>query len=166
MAPDDDRTRAFITAGSKAPRPLRQGVISGLTLRATDLAQKAALYSHRAFIAGGTASPYLVERMSPHAALRSACHAYQRVPAYRAFADRSGWQDNDHLSVPERISRLPEMDKANYIKVFSTAERCLDGHIPMVGTEVDESSGSSGTPFNWVRSRCELEELHRAMGQY
>jgi phenylacetate-CoA ligase len=62
--------------------------------------------------------------------------------------------------------RLPVTDKTSYVKAFSTEDRCLDGRIPMVGTEIDESSGSSGTPYNWVRSRAELKELHRAMGQY
>jgi phenylacetate-CoA ligase len=35
-----------------------------------------------------------------------------------------------------------------------------------MGTEIDESSGSSGTPFNWVRSARELHELHREMSQF
>ena len=39
---------------------------------------------------------------------------------------------------------------------YAFAERCRDGRIPIVGTVVDESAGSSGTPFNWLRSGREL----------
>ena len=29
------------------------------------------------------------------------------------------------------------------------------------GTIVDESAGSSGTPFNWLRSAAELQDVHK-----
>ncbi|MDQ6747250.1 MAG: phenylacetate--CoA ligase family protein, partial [Candidatus Dormibacteraeota bacterium] len=54
----------------------------------------------------------------------------------------------------------------NYIQRYPTAERCLGGEIPLVGTEMDESSGSSGTPFNWVRGEMELREVHRQLSQF
>ena len=155
-----------LTTHSSRQRPLHPSALALMSLRVTDMAKQAALRNHRLFVRFATANPRTVEQLSVHAALRSAEHAYRRVPAYGRLLAREGWHDAPHLPPAERIRRLPVIDKANYIKAFSTEERCLDGTIPMTGTEIDESSGSSGTPFNWVRSRAELNEMHRAMGQY
>jgi hypothetical protein len=43
---------------------------------------------------------------------------------------------------------------------YGFAERCRHGRIPIAGTLVDESAGSSGTPFNWLRSAKELHDVH------
>ncbi|GAC1400553.1 MAG: phenylacetate--CoA ligase family protein [Chloroflexota bacterium] len=137
-----------------------------LLLFGTDLIKRVTLYNYTAFLKASASSPKLLQSLSPQAALRSAEHAYRTVPAFKRHLDGHGWSDDPTLSPADRIRRIPQMDKAGYVKAYSTEERCVGGCIPMNGTEIDESSGSSGTPFNWVRSRKELEELHRAMGQY
>ena len=73
------------------------------------------------------------------------------MPAYRDFAgDRTHRARQDRLDF---IHSLPVTDKRSYIDRYSLAERCVDGRLPMIGTQLDESSGSSGVPYNWVRSR-------------
>jgi phenylacetate-CoA ligase len=52
--------------------------------------------------------------------------------------------------------------KENYVKRYSIESRCYGGQIP-VGSIVDESSGSSGVPSNWVRSHGEREDLKRSI---
>lgn len=136
------------------------------TLRAADLANQAALRSHRLFLLGAKTAPGMLDHLSPHAAWRAVEQARRRVPAYRTLLARSGWRDDPSLPAAERMRRLPTMDKASYIKTFSTEDRCLDGHIPMVGATIDESSGSSGTPFNWIRSSAELRDVHRKFSQF
>ena len=42
-------------------------------------------------------------------------------------------------------------------------DRCWDGRLPARGVEVDESAGSSGTPYQWVRSADELAQVHRTL---
>ncbi len=80
-------------------------------------------------------------------ALRVQLKAIDRCPAYADFfADRG--------NIPTT--------KENYVKKYSIESRCYDGHIP-VGAIVDESSGSSGTPSNWVRSHREREDLKRSI---
>jgi phenylacetate-CoA ligase len=150
-----------VVAGS-----FRQSPLVGLALRGADLGKRASLYSYPLFLRLASGPPALFEGLSAQAAIRSAGNAHRRVPAYRALLERSGWHDDPHLPASERLARLPITDKAGYIKAFPTEERCLDGKIPMTGAAIDESSGSSGTPYNWVRSRRELHELHRAMAQY
>lgn len=145
---------------------LAQSPPVNLFLRVTDAGKWAAIRNYALFVRLASGPPAILERFSAHSALRSAAHAYRRVPAYRALLARSGWKDDPTLTPSERIARLPVTDKATYVKAFATEERCLDGRIPMAGTTIDESSGSSGTPYNWVRSRGELDELHRAMAQY
>ena len=40
-------------------------------------------------------------------------------------------------------------------------DRCNRGGVPFAGTTIDESSGSTGTPYNWIRGRRERELAHR-----
>lgn len=138
-----------------------------LALTLADAAKWAALRSYPLFervVASPT--PPWAEALGANAAWRAAMHAYRRVPAYREFVDTSGWSDDPGLSAAGRLARLPMTDKNTYVRVFPTAARCLDGKIPLIGTEIDESSGSSGVPFNWVRSAQELTEMHRGLSQF
>ena len=59
---------------------------------------------------------------------------------------------------------LPETDKATYVDRWSLEDRCVGGRIPLRGTTIDESSGSTGTPYNWVRSREERLHVRRMIG--
>ena len=139
---------------------------AGIALRAVDLANQAALHNERLFLRAAKTPPGMIDALSPRAAWRAAEQARRRVPAYRTLLARSGWRDDPSLSPAERMRLLPTMDKGTYIKIFSTEERCLDGRIHMTGTTIDESSGSSGTPFNWVRSAEELQDVHRKFSQF
>ena len=60
----------------------------------------------------------------------------------------------------------PDWGKEKYIKLFPTAKRCLEGTIPLRDTVVDESSGSSGTPYNWVRSLEERVVSHKLVSLF
>ncbi len=74
--------------------------------------------------------------------------ALRQVPAYRRFLD-------------SQLTRLvPETDKESYIKPYATGARCVDGSFFHGRTMIDESSGSTGTPYNWVRSETERHESH------
>ena len=98
--------------------------------------------------------------LSEARALRTAKEAARRVPAYRDHLERHGID-------PARIGSLaevPETDKASYIDPNPLPTRCLDGRLPLVGTTIDESSGSTGTPYNWVRSAKERDHVRRMIG--
>ncbi len=144
----------------------RNPALAGMALSAANLAKSAALDNYGLFLRLSAAPSDLSEELSPFAALRAAEHARRRVPAYRDFLAERAWRDDPRLPVPDRLRLLPVMDKESYVKRFSTEDRCLDGRLPMVGTTVDESSGSSGTPYNWVRSTAELHGVHRELGQF
>lgn len=135
-------------------------------LKAADAVNGAALRNYRLFLKTAALSPGLGEQLSPHAAWRAFEQARRRVPAYRSLLARANWRDDPALPVVERLRRLPTMDKATYITAYGTEERCLGGAIPMTGTTIDESSGSSGTPYNWVRSAAELRDVHRKFSQF
>src|SRR5918992_4799661 len=83
-------------------------------------------------------------------AVRTAANAYRRVPAYRAFLDEHGVSEASF-----RAFALPAMDKDGYIRRFTIDERCVGGCLPARDAAIDESSGSTGTPYNWVRTLCE-----------
>jgi phenylacetate-coenzyme A ligase PaaK-like adenylate-forming protein len=91
---------------------------------------------------------------------RAAWRAAKRVPAYRDFLEQQA-VDPDDLFPFGILRRLPETEKRNYIDRYGLMERCVGGSVPFPGTTIDESSGSTGTPYNWIRGRREREVAHR-----
>ena len=91
---------------------------------------------------------------------RASWRAAKNVPAYRAFLEE-GAVDPDDLFPLGILGRLPETEKKNYIDRYGLMERCVGGDVPYPGTTIDESSGSTGTPYNWIRGRREREVAHR-----
>lgn len=74
--------------------------------------------------------------------------ALREVPAYRDFMRSS----------PD--GAIPETDKETYIKPYGTGARCVGGTFFHDQTIIDESSGSTGMPYNWVRNARERHESH------
>lgn len=101
--------------------------------------------------------PAISAGLSAGRALRTARAAARRVPAYRAHLVAAGIDPDDIGSLAE----LPETDKASYIDRHPLPDRCVDGRLPLVGTTIDESSGSTGTPYNWARSATERDHVRR-----
>ena len=91
--------------------------------------------------------------------------AQTRVPAYQKFLEANGWTCPS-ANIREIVASLPIMDKKNYILPYSTEERCLDGKFFAEGVVIDESSGSTGIPYNWVRSAREREMVKDVIGVY
>jgi phenylacetate-CoA ligase len=89
--------------------------------------------------------------------------ARRDCPAYAAFLAEHpnsevklrGWRPD--------FSAIPETDKKNYVLKYGIEERCIGGELPTSGAQVDESSGSTGEPNNWVRGYAERECLARTM---
>ncbi len=82
--------------------------------------------------------------------------ALSSVPAYREFAAA-------HAS---RSGEVPETDKESYIKSYPIGARCRGGVLPHAHIMIDESSGSTGTPYNWVRGDRERSESHRQISHF
>jgi phenylacetate-CoA ligase len=104
--------------------------------------------------------PSLSSALSEARALRTAREATRRVPAYRDHLERHGIDASSVRSLDE----LPETDKESYVDRYRLPERCVDGRLPLLGTTIDESSGSTGTPYNWVRSAEERDHVRRMIG--
>jgi phenylacetate-CoA ligase len=104
--------------------------------------------------------PTILAGLGQLRAERAAWRAAKRVPAYRDFLDRQG-VDADDLFPLGILHRLPETEKKNYVDLYGLMERCVGGSVPFPGTTIDESSGSTGTPYNWIRGRHEREVAHR-----
>ena len=83
---------------------------------------------------------------------------WERVPAYRDFLKEN------NISTPNvPFEQLPTMSKDGYIRAYPTDQRCLDGTFLNKGVMIDESSGSTGLPYNWVRSEVERARLHKML---
>ncbi len=85
--------------------------------------------------------------------------AKRDCPAYRDFLKAENYVPGDGW----RLENVPVMTKENYVKKYGIEERCYGGKIPAPGTVIDESSGSSGVPNNWVRSAAERDDVKRVL---
>jgi phenylacetate-CoA ligase len=94
---------------------------------------------------------------------RAAWRAAKDVPAYRRFLVDQGVAPDDLFPLGI-LARLPETDKRSYIDRYPLLDRCVGGSVPFVGTTIDESSGSTGTPYNWIRGPRERLVAHRNIG--
>ena len=97
-------------------------------------------------------------------ARRRAVAAYRRAaagcPGYAAFLREQGFAGPVGFA---SFSTVPETTKQNYVKKHSIEERCMGGRIPARGVVIDESSGSSGAPNNWVRGPEERAGVRRML---
>lgn len=96
------------------------------------------------------APEWIVATLGEWRAVRAADRAVRRVPAYRRFAEERGVTRADIRSL-----RLPYTDKRRYVDRYGLVDRCVDGRLPRTGVMIDESSGSTGRPYNWIRSKEE-----------
>ncbi|MFT4233612.1 MAG: phenylacetate--CoA ligase family protein [Microbacterium sp.] len=88
-------------------------------------------------------------------------YAYLDVPAYRDFQTAAGFRFRWWA-----LDAYAPTSKQDYVVRYPEEARCWDGRIEVAGTVVDESSGSSGKPFNWMRSKRELNTVHRNVAGY
>jgi phenylacetate-CoA ligase len=86
--------------------------------------------------------------------------ALRRCPAYGQFLQD---QDIRELAGPGAWTDIPSMNKENYVKRYSIGARCHGGTLPLAGVSIDESSGSTGIPNNWVRGRRERAHSARLL---
>jgi len=82
-------------------------------------------------------------------------NAKRNVPAYKKFLENENFTTPSFSGLTPIISQIPVIDKNNYIKPHPLHSRCLGGNIPKSGVVIDESSGSSGMPTNWIRGEKE-----------
>lgn len=86
--------------------------------------------------------------------------AWRDVSAYRHFLIANGM----HAPVAH-FEQLPVMTKGNYIQRYSISERCAGGKFLGAAVAIDESSGSSGKPFDWVRGAAERSRGQQALAR-
>ena len=104
--------------------------------------------------------PTLVRGVGQLRAERAAWRAARTVPAYGRFlADAD--VDVTALLPLGILRHLPETDKLGYVDRHGLLDRCVGGAVPFAGTTIDESSGSTGTPYNWIRGARERGVAHR-----
>jgi phenylacetate-CoA ligase len=84
---------------------------------------------------------------------RAGCPAYARFLADEGYRERRPWA----------LADVPITTKENYVKRHSIESRCFGGALKGRGEVIDESSGSSGMPNNWVRNRHERVDVKRIL---
>lgn len=96
-----------------------------------------------------------------------AWHVYEtarrNTPAYQHFLEINSTPKIKLRGWDPDLTQIPVMDKESYIKKYSIEARCAHGVIPKSGVVIDESSGTSGTPNNWVRGPQERAAVKRTL---
>jgi len=144
------------TARTVSRRPAPHPQMLRVLLAPLDPVFRAIGHRYGAFIRFVSAAPPpMLARLGYWRAVRAADHARTRVPAFAAFC-------REHEVTGDELRRLatPPTDKASYVNRWSLAERCVGGRLPSCDTAIDESSGSTGTPYNWIRSLHERVTSH------
>lgn len=94
-------------------------------------------------------TPEVRARVAGFRSRASFWNARRTVPAYRKFLAEHG------VTAPRSFAELPIMTKHNYIQRYPLEETLQHGRMPARGAVIDESSGSTGRPTNWVRGEVE-----------
>lgn len=89
--------------------------------------------------------------------------AKRRVPGYADFLNKQQSYKIKFKGLIPDLSLVPITDKESYVKKYSMDERCLDGKAPCKGVVIDESSGSTGMPTNWIRGAKERKANKRML---
>lgn len=106
-------------------------------------------------------NPEVLEEISKKKVMAVFKHAVKHVPAYQNFLKNNKININDIKTFEDYEKLVPQTNKKNYVKKYSYEDRCLFGELPFKGN-IDESSGSSGNPTNWIRSVKEEDMLFKA----
>ncbi|MEO6456294.1 MAG: hypothetical protein ABIN97_19615 [Ginsengibacter sp.] len=81
--------------------------------------------------------------------------AKNKVPAYRDFLRQNKFSKVCFKGLVPDLNTIPVTHKSNYVNKYLPHERCIGGRIPAKGIVIDESSGSTGMPCNWIRGNKE-----------
>lgn len=107
-----------------------------------------------------TCDPDFLHTIADKKALYIFKKAVRDVPAYQKFLKQQRCNPEE-ITITDKFNQLvPITNKKNYIQQYSYGERCALGRLPSCGN-IDESSGSSGTPTNWIRSIQEEDLLFK-----
>ena len=104
--------------------------------------------------------PDVLEEISNRKTLEIFRGSAKTVPAYTSFLKKSKIDFNEIRGIEDFDKLVPITTKENYIKRYSYEDRCRYGKLPEHGS-IDESSGSSGIPTEWVRSVEENARLNK-----
>ena len=135
-------------------------LLTGTTLWLLWIVRRIISLDRRAYmvLSAGALQPWLAKigMLSAHAVhLKAKDHC----PAYHAFLETEGYRRRRRW----QLADVPITTKENYVKKYPIADRCYYGRLPAAGVVIDESSGSSGIPNNWVRSAEEREDVKRIL---
>jgi len=89
--------------------------------------------------------------------------AKKNTPAYKKFLEEHPESKITIKGLDPDLTVIPIMDKESYVKKYSIESRCINGMLPTKGVVIDESSGTSGSPNNWVRGPVERKQVKKML---
>ncbi len=108
-------------------------------------------------------NPNILEKISEKKALAVFNKAANKIPAYKKFLSDHDIKSNNIKNIQQFNNLVPETTKNNYVKKNKFEDLCYFGELPRKGI-IEESSGSSGKPTNWIKGFSESELLDLEVG--
>ncbi len=81
----------------------------------------------------------------------------KRVPAYKKFLRTNNINLNS-IRTQQDLARVPSIDKNNYLRAYALPELCWDGDLTSVHKIISSTSGSSGEPFFFPRTKTQDDQ--------
>ena len=104
--------------------------------------------------------PELLESLSEKKVLRIFKNAKKNIPAYKKVLKEN--KIGSIRTITDFNTKLPVLDKHNYVHKYSLLERTNKKELPKMGGLLVESSGStSKTPTNWFRTLDEEKAIQK-----
>ncbi len=97
------------------------------------------------------------EKRGEHAALSLFKKASERVPAYKDFLRKHRINPASIETIAD-FPKLPTLDKANYLRAYPLAALSWDGKLMEHYQVYASTSGSTGEPFYFPRTRKQTEQ--------
>lgn len=94
------------------------------------------------------------QRRGREATFRQFHQMVERVPAYKAFLQRQKFSPNG-VRYPSDITKIPSVDKDNYLRVFPKKDLCWDGNLEQGQHVISTTSGSTGRPYYFPREKLQ-----------
>ncbi len=108
-------------------------------------------------------NPSLIEKISEKKVMAIFHKANTRIPAYKNFLKEHKINPKEIKSIGDFNVVLPQTTKENYVKKNKDEDLCIDGELPKTGI-IEESSGSTGKPTNWIKDFHEDRLLDLEVG--
>ena len=140
---------------------MKQWVYNLIPVRLIDLISERSHNYHTFLKFIKNVDPNFLEKISEKKALQVFKQAKKNISAYQQFLEKNQ-VNSDHIkNIADFNSKLPIIDKHNYVMKYSLLDRTENKIMPKKGLLVESSGSTSKLPTNWFRTMQEERAVRK-----